>query len=147
MKRATILSIVLLIFAVTTPAFAAGPTPGPNALKDTTWIGVLTFVNTDGETVEDNGTLTFTAESGNFLAGKLECKTSPCVFLPPDPGILFSCIRNGNDLQMTANGYSMSAAFFVTPAPKKANPPRKILTIQGSDISNGNMFQGALKKQ
>jgi hypothetical protein len=146
MKRSAILCSVVLLLALAASASAVGPTPGPNALDETTWIGTLTFVNSDGVTSEDNGTLKFTSESGNFLAGKLECNTPLCNDLP-DVGISFSCIRNGNVLQMTAEDYSMSGALFVNPSPKKANPPRKTLIIQGSNFANGSMFQGTLKKQ
>jgi hypothetical protein len=148
MRKATSFSIVLLIFTLATVAVAGTVVPGPNALNGTTWVGVLTFVRASGITETDNATLTFTAESGNFLAGTLECKEfSTCGLLPAAPGIEFSCIRNGNELHLTATGYSLFGLLTTGPVPKKGNPPHKKMMIQGGDIELGNMFQGILIKQ
>ena len=91
MRKVAVLGIALLFWAVAASALAGGPL----ALKDTTWVGALTFVHpNDGSTVTDNATLTFTAEDGEFLAGTLSCKTAPCEVLPETPTVIsFSCIN------------------------------------------------------
>ena len=148
MRKVAVLGIALLFWAVAASALAGGPL----ALKDTTWVGALTFVHpNDGSTVTDNATLTFTAEDGEFLAGTLACKTAPtvpCQVLPdPLTPISFSCIRMGNVLEMTAVGYSMSAVIFKGHPVKKGNRHPQQMLIQGSNFQDGDMFRGTLTKQ
>ena len=144
MRKFAVLGIALLVLAVAASALAGGP----SALKDTTWVGALTFVHpNDGSTAIDNATLTFTAEDGEFLAGTLSCKTAPCEVLPETPTIAFSCIRMGDVLQMTAVGYSMSAVIFKGHPVKKGNRHPQHMLIQGSNFLDGDMFRGTLTKQ
>jgi hypothetical protein len=142
MRKLAVLGMALLFWAVAASALAGGPL----ALKDTTWVGALTFVDpNDGSIATDNATLTFTDEDGEFLAGTLSCKTAPCDILPNS--VSFSCIRMGNVLEMTAVGYSMSAAMFKGHPVKKGNRHPLQMLIQGSNFQNGDMFRGTLTKQ
>ena len=142
MRKATILSITLLVWVLAASAMAAGPP----ALKGT-WVGTLTFVHADGSSITtDNSTLTFIEENGDFLSGTLACTTTPCVTLL-DESIPFSCIRNGDSLQMTAEGYLMSAMIFQGHIPKKGTPPPPNVMIQGNNFQDGDTFRGTLTKR
>ena len=145
MRKLALFGIALLVWAVAASALAGGP----SALKDTTWVGALTFVHPlDGSTVTDNATLTFIAEDGEFLAGTLSCKTAPCeVLIDASASIAFSCVRMGDVLQMTAVGYSMSAAIFNGHPVRKGNRHPQQMLIQGSNSQDGDMFRGTLTKQ
>jgi hypothetical protein len=142
MRKFAVIGIALVFWAVAASALAGGPL----ALKDTTWVGALTFVHpNDGSTATDNATLTFTVEDGEFLAGTLSCKTTPCEVLPTP--VSFSCIRMGNMLEMTAVGYSVSAAMFKGHPVKKENRRPQQMLIQGGNFLDGDMFRGTLTKQ
>ena len=64
MRKVAVLGIALLVLAVAASALAGGP----SALKDTTWVGPLTFVHTaDVSTATDNATATsYTTTSGRY---------------------------------------------------------------------------------
>jgi hypothetical protein len=123
------------------------PKPTPIALAGTTWGGALTFVDTGGNTETDNATLTFSkTQTGNFLTGTLQCDAGFTCTLMPATEIPFVSIIDGGHVEMTAVGFSMSAAVFMGPAKKGTSPPQSI-GIQGSDLGNGGMFQGNLTKK
>jgi hypothetical protein len=153
MKKITILSIFLLILAVATSTFAGGVTPSWKALAGTTWVGVLTFVHTDNSTSEDNATLTFSSTAtGKFLSGTIACSpNSDCadlLDLNSQPlTLLFSGIKNGDELLLTADGYSMFALISIGRPAKRGKLPAQYMTVEGSHFDGGDTFLGTLSKQ
>jgi hypothetical protein len=145
MKKFTILALALLVWAVAGGALAGGQ----SALINTNWAGALTFIDVNGNMISDNATLTFTDETGDFLAGTLSCTTgSVCGKLPlPATPVAFSCIRAGDALQMAFVEGHMFAAIYKGHPVKKGNRPPPQMWIQGSNFQDGDMFRGTLTKQ
>ncbi len=147
MKKVAILTMLLLILAVATSASAEGVTPSWKVLKDTTWVGVITFVDpVAGSQSEDNATLEFKTEDGRFLSGTIACTKAPCNKLL-DAGTPFSCIRKGNQLLMTADGSATFAVLSMGRPAKKGNPPPQYLMLEGSRFEGAYTFIGKLTKQ
>ena len=139
-KTVTVVSTALLAMLLVGGAVAAGP----SSLLNTTWTGVVTIVarSADGNVTltPDNATLVFTGENGEFLAGTLDRTLD-------STSVDFTCVRDGRSLHMTAKGYLMFGEIFMGhPVKRGARPPQNML-IQGNDLTEGNMFQGILKKQ
>jgi hypothetical protein len=141
-KIATILCIGLMVLAVVASAFASGSP----ALLNTNWTGEVTIISyhaTDGNVttvVEDNATLTFTGQKGDFFAGTLTLKKSPLEALE------FTCVRDGRSLIMTAPGHLMAAEIFLGHPVKKGARPPQHMVIQGRSVVDGTMFEGTLTK-
>jgi hypothetical protein len=143
-KTCTVFSVVLLVLLMAASAFAAKPF----ALKDTTWTGELTFVagvikNDDNVTLslaEDNATLAFTDENGDFLAGTIKA------FKQPGLDLVFTAIRDGRSLHLTAPGYLISAEIFMGPPTRKGVRPPKNIAIQGTAVDKGSLFLGTLTR-
>lgn len=146
MKRTTLfVTLALMVWLMTAGVSAAGS----SALVDTKWAGPLSFVSAGAtEITTDNATISFTFEEGEFLAGTL-------VFTDDETGVAgdaipFSCIRNGESLTITADGYYLiSAAVSKGRCSKRGTPPPQVMTIQGSNAgeTGSYMFKGTLKKQ
>jgi hypothetical protein len=114
---------------------------GPAGLLNTNWVGILTVVDADGNITSDNSTkatLTFTDENGELLAGKVSS---------PSLSFSFACLRDGRSLQMTGPNYLMSGEIFKGRYHKKGTLPTQTMTIQGSGLAEGIMFQGVLTQQ
>ncbi len=136
-KIATIVGAGLLVWLLTANALG----DSHSAFLNTTWVGAITFVDSDGNIVTDNSTLRFTNESGDFLAAAFSAEGFS------DSPVLFSCIRNGETFLMTAKGYLMLAGIYKERPSKKGSEPVQTMTIHGSSIIDGSMFQGTLIKE
>ncbi len=136
-KITALLGIGLFAWMLAAVAFA-----GPPGLLNTNWVGVLTVVDSNGTVTSDNSTkaiLTFTEEyKEEFLAGTISSSTL---------SFSFACLRDGRSLQMTGPNYLMSGEIFKGRYHKKGTHPTQTMTIQGSGLAEGIMFQGVLTQQ
>lgn len=124
---------ILLLFAAGT-VFAQPPAL---VLLNSQWTGDLTFVHVDGTTsVLTGSTLTITTKSGNFFSGTIS-----------DPAIVFSAVKGGHDLYMTAHNFKLAAEIVRGHRAHDGTRTPDVLYIQGSNFIDGSMFVGTLKKQ
>jgi hypothetical protein len=139
-KTAFVLGICLLVLVSLASAVAAAR----SVLLHTEWTGVLTVVARTGDgnvTISpDNATLTFTGEKDDFLAGKI-------VGTITGKNLVFTGIKDGRSLHLTAADTLMSAEIFPGHPVKKGGRPPQIMVIQGSDVGDGTMFEGTLIKK
>ena len=146
------IGVVLLLF--TANLALAGALHIPD-IKETTWKGDLTFVDTAGTTtVIVDAVLTVTAQTDNFFSAKL-------VTDPNDPttDVLFSGIIgpfrafSPFPVQMTATGKVVFGDLKVRwwkpgSLNSAADHDRQTtLVLQGSDTVDGSTFRGTMNKQ
>lgn len=134
-KNVVMCGLGLFVWLLAACAFA-----GPPGLQQTTWFGPITIVDADGNLTSDNATVMFSKDTGEFIAGTL---TGTITSL----SVSFGGLREGRSLKMTGVDYLMAGEIFKGRSHSKHTPPTQTLTIQGSGLADGIMFQGVLTQQ